>query len=85
MGLRLLLCLALVLGTVRGGGRWNRPQKWRQRLKALLYEYKTGGQEEGEVSRQVCSHSLTKTNYTLHTLQVPLINPKPIFCDPCSR
>ena len=58
-GLRLLLFLVLVLGVVRGGGgRSSRPQKWRQRLKALLYEYKTGGQEEEEASRQVCSHTV---------------------------
>ena len=61
LGLRVLLFLALVLGAVRAGGRSSRPQKWRQRLKALLYEYKTGGQEEeeeGEASRQVCSHTV---------------------------
>ena len=58
MGLRVLLFLALVLGAVRAGGRSSRPQKWRQRLKALLYEYKTGGQEEEEASRQVCSHTV---------------------------
>ena len=46
----------LVLGAVRGdGGRWSQPEKWRQRLKALLYEYKTGGHEE-EASRQVCHY-----------------------------
>jgi len=55
-GFRLLLFLVLVLGVVRGGGgRSSRPQKWRQRLKALLYEYKTGGQEEEEASRQANS------------------------------
>ena len=60
MGLRVLLFLALVLGAVRAGGRSSRPQKWRQRLKALLYEYKTGGQEEEEeeASRQVGSHTV---------------------------
>ena len=58
LGFRLLFFLTLVLGAVRGdGGRWSQPEKWRQRLKALLYEYKTGGHEE-EASRQVCSHNL---------------------------
>ena len=49
-GLRLLLFLVLVLGA-RGGGS-SQPEKWRVRLKALLYEYKNQGQVE-EPSRQV--------------------------------
>jgi len=51
-GLRLLLFLVLVLGA-RGGGS-SQPEKWRVRLKALLYEYKNQGQEE-EPSRQASS------------------------------
>ena len=52
-GLRLLLFLVLVLGA-RGGGS-SQPEKWRVRLKALLYEYKNQRQEEP--SRQVCNQS----------------------------
>ena len=58
-GLRLLLFLVLVLGA-RGGGS-SQPEKWRGRLKALLYEYKSQGQGE-EPSRQVCNQSTSSLN-----------------------
>ena len=58
-GLRLLLLLVLVLGA--RGGRSSQPEKWRVRLKALLYEYKNQGQEE-EPSRQVCNQSTSSLN-----------------------
>ena len=57
-GLRLILFLVMVLGAQRGvGGSRVQAEKWRLGLKALLYEYKTSGQD-GEASRQVGSYSL---------------------------
>ena len=56
-GLRLILFLVMVLGAQRGGGSSVQAEKWRLGLKALLYEYKTSGQD-GEASRQVGSYSL---------------------------
>ena len=54
LGLRLLIFLVMLVGARVGGSR--QPEKWRQRLKALLFEYKTQGEEEP--SRQVNSHSI---------------------------
>ena len=56
-GVRLILFLVMVLGARRLGGSRVQPEKWRLGLKALLYEYKTSGQD-GEASRQVGDSSL---------------------------
>ena len=48
----LLLILVLALCAKRGESS-SRPEKWRQKLKAVLFEYKTKGEGEREPTRQV--------------------------------
>lgn len=52
LGLRLLIFLVMLVGARVGESR--QPEKWRLRLKALLFEYKTQGEEEPsrQASRQ---------------------------------
>jgi len=47
----LLLILVLALCAKRGESS-SRPEKWRQKLKAVLFEYKTKGEGEREPTRQ---------------------------------
>ena len=49
-GLLLILVLAL---WVKKGGSSSKPEKWRQKLKAVLFEYKTKEEGGREPTRQV--------------------------------